>query len=87
LAATKSRYLNQQNETNMTLTKKINKAISEVRATAHPFTLEPYEDNYDGFTHYTYSGLADDVWEAMDYDGFGDNAPYSKVLDYVSDMM
>ena len=87
MVETKSRYLNLQNNSTMTLTQKISKAISEVRSTAHPFTLEPYEDNYDGFTHYTYSGLAEDVWEAMDYDGFGDSAPYSKVLDYVSDMI
>lgn len=50
----------------MTLRDKIEKSIDEKKACASRVQREPYEDNYDGFTHYTYEGLADQVEEELD---------------------
>jgi len=67
----------------MTLKQKIKKAISN---TQHNDT--PYTDNYDGFTHWTYSGLVCEVIDALYEDGHeGDDIPQSVVDDYVFQMI
>ena len=71
----------------MTLTQKIYKAINKRVARAHPTTTEPYEDKYDGFTHQSYSGLAEDVENELFDEGYENDAPMSVVEDFVAQMI
>lgn len=70
----------------MDLMAKIKLAIREVANTRQSFDREQYEDNYDGFTHSTYAGLADDVWEEMDNEG-EKNPSKATIEEYVFQMM
>jgi len=66
----------------MTLKEKIWKAINEA---IHDST--GYTDDYDGFTHQSYSGLADDVENELFEEGYEDDAPMSVVEDFVGQMI
>jgi len=64
---------------------KIYKAINKERENSDKFRLEGYEDNYDGFTHQSYSGLADDVINAL-YDEGIYNPTNKQIEDFVFQM-
>jgi tRNA U34 5-methylaminomethyl-2-thiouridine-forming methyltransferase MnmC len=71
----------------MSIFEKIKKAIKEVK---HDNT--PYTDNYDGFTHWSYEGLVEDVYDALaeDYGVDEDdeiNVSQTVVNDYVMQMI
>ena len=70
----------------MTLKSKIYKAINDAANNQGSTGREQYEDNYDGFTHSSYSGLADDVENELFEEGYEDDAPMSVVEDFVFQM-
>lgn len=68
----------------MNLIEKVETAINNY---GNHSNQDAYQDNYDGFTHWTYSGLANDVIDALHDDGFGKNTSTKIVNDYVSQMI
>ena len=69
-----------------TLELKIRKAVKELINSAPDYKLAEYEDNYDGFTHSTYEGLIDAIWEEMDNEGYGNSVSMKIVRDYSYEM-
>lgn len=67
----------------MTLRNKIYKAINNQANNSGSIRREKYEDDHDGFTHSTYSGLVDQVEEELFLEGYEDDAPMSVVEDFV----
>ena len=69
-----------------TLREKIQKAIDNEINNSGKFRREQYEDNYDGFTHSTYSGLADQVEEELINEGYDENVNMSIIENFVFDL-
>ena len=69
-----------------TLESKIRKAVKELINSAPDYKLAEYEDDYDGFTHSTYEGLIDAIWEEMDNDGHTDSVSMNVVRDFAYEM-
>lgn len=67
----------------LSLTEKIWSAIDAERKSRPSYALAQYEDNYDGFTHSTYEGLFEYVYESLMNDGFDSDVSMSIVEDYV----
>lgn len=67
----------------MKLKQKIYKAIDKMDEGVN---RQPYEDDYDGFTHYTYAGLVEQVQEELFNEGYEEDAPQSIVDDKVFDL-
>jgi len=68
----------------MTTKEKIYKAINDEANNSSPTRREEYEDDYDGFTHSTYSGLAEEIEEALIEEGYEGNIPMSVIEDFTS---
>ena len=69
-----------------TLESKIRKAVKELINSAPDYKLAEYEDDYDGFTHSTYEGLIDSIWEEMDNEGHGNSVSMKVVRDFAYEM-
>lgn len=65
----------------MTIRQRVNKAIDRVANNANPVSREQYEDDYDGFTHSTYSGLADQVEEELENEGYDLTKVSDKIIE------
>jgi len=69
-----------------TLRDKIYNAINRERSTNGSVKFEGYEDDYDGFTHMTYSGLVYDIEDALFEDGLT-NPTQKEIDEYVFQMI
>ena len=59
----------------MTLRSKISKVVDQLVNESSNFQRDQYEDDYDGFTHSSYSGLIDDIENELFEEGYEDDAP------------
>ena len=69
----------------MSLRNRVVKSINEQIFCKSDYQLEEYEDDYDGFTHSTYSGLANQVIEELYSMGYDESVSDSVIDDVVFD--
>ncbi len=68
----------------MNLIEKVKTAVDNY---GHHSNEDAYQDDYDGFTHWSYSGLANEIVDAIHEEGFGDNPTMRIINDFVSQMI
>lgn len=71
------------------MSKLFNRVLAEIEKHAEVAALvskAQYEDDYDGFTHSNYAGLASEIIDELYEDGYNNHIPTSVIKNYVFEM-
>ena len=70
----------------MTLKERVQKAVDIEANSRSSVSREKYEDDYDGFTHCTYSGLVDETINTIYDEGIEDTVTDKEIASIVFDL-